>query len=278
MDISKKTFEICKLYEIEPRRSKGQNFLISEKIYDKIVKFAELEKDDTVMEVGPGLGFLTAKLASQAKEVIAVELDDKLAGFLKDAINSQNVDNVKVINQNVLDLDLSSILSSPKAKFKIVANLPYNITSVFLRRFISENQIKPELMVLMLQKEVAQRICAGPGEMSLLACSVQLYADCEVALDVPASKFWPQPKVDSAIIKLRTKNEELRIDEKQFFQMLKFGFAAKRKMLRNNLSAGYRIKPAEADEKLNAAGIKSTLRPQDLSVDDWLKVYEQFKK
>ncbi len=274
MDLFKKTKQICRLYGIEPRRSKGQNFLISEKVYDKIVELADISEKDTILEVGPGLGFLTAKLAEKAKKVIAVELDDVLSGFLKDAIKSQGVENVEVINQNILDIGLNSKFQTANSKLKIVANLPYNITSVFLRKFLSENEFKPDSMVLMLQKEVAQRITARPGKMSLLACSVQLYADAEIVLDVPSKLFWPRPKVDSAVVKLRIKNERSRFDEKKLFQLLKFGFAAKRKMLRNNLAAGYRIKPAEVDLIMAEVGLKGSSRPQDLSIEDWLLLYE----
>lgn len=281
MDIAKQTIDICKLYGIDPKRSKGQNFLISEKIYDKIVKIADISENDVVLEVGPGLGFLTSKLAKKARKVIAVELDDKLAGFLKDAINNQNVDNVEVINQNILDFNVDVL---PK-NFKIVANLPYNITSVFLRKFLSENKIKPSLMVLMLQKEVAQRITAQPGDMSLLACSVQLYADAEIALDVPSRVFWPEPKVDSAVVRLQisdfrfqtAKNKDENF-EKDFFRLLKFAFAAKRKMLRNNLAAGFRISSTEADALITRAGLKGSLRAEDLSMDDWIRLYYESLK
>ncbi|MDD4901699.1 MAG: 16S rRNA (adenine(1518)-N(6)/adenine(1519)-N(6))-dimethyltransferase RsmA [Patescibacteria group bacterium] len=278
MDLLERTKKICKLYDIWPSRSKGQNFLITESIYDKIVAAADLSKDDIVLEVGPGLGFLTAKLAKAAKRVIAVELDDKLAAYLRDAISAGDVSNVEIVNENILDVQVVEFFSKfqiPNSKFRIVANLPYNITSVFLRKFLS-NEPRPESMVLMLQKEVAQRICAKPGDMSLLALSVQFYADPEIIEIVPKNNFWPAPKVDSAIIKIRVKREERKdVEEKNFFRLAKFGFSAKRKMLKNNLAGGLRIKPAEAEAILVKAGFNPKIRAEDLGVGDWRKIVEQ---
>lgn len=278
MDLLERTKKICKLYDIWPSRSKGQNFLITESIYDKIVAAADLSKDDIVLEVGPGLGFLTAKLAKAAKRVIAVELDDKLAAYLRDAISAGDVSNVEIVNENILDVQVAEFFFKfqiPNSKFRIVANLPYNITSVFLRKFLS-NEPRPESMVLMLQKEVAQRICAKPGDMSLLALSVQFYADPEIIEIVPKNNFWPAPKVDSAIIKIRVKREERKdVEEKNFFRLAKFGFSAKRKMLKNNLAGGLRIKPAEAEAILVKAGFNPKIRAEDLGVGDWRKIVEQ---
>jgi len=273
MDILKKTQELCRLYEIKPARSKGQNFLIKEEIYDKMVVTADLAKDNIVLEVGPGLGFLTAKLAKIAKKVITVELDDKLAEILETGLKAQKVENVEVVNENILDfrsqiLDLNS-------KYKIVANLPYNITSVFLRKFLSAEH-KPTMMVLMLQKEVAQRICARVGEMSLLAASVQFYAKPEIIEYVPRENFWPRPEVDSAIVKLEIRSKKYEVEEKKFFQLVKIGFSARRKMLKNNLAAGFRINNTEAENRIKNAGFSQNCRAQELAVEDWLKLLPYF--
>jgi len=184
-------------------------------VYNNIIKAADLDKDDIILEVGPGLGFLTVKLAKIVKKVIAVELDDKLVKVLKGRLEKQGIGNVKVVNEDILKITPPLTPPLPKSfdgvkirggelkgrGYKIVANLPYNITSVFLRKFLSA-EIKPELMVLMLQKEVAERIIAEPGKMSLLAVSVQFFAEAEIVEIVSANNFWPEPKVDSAIIKL----------------------------------------------------------------------------
>jgi len=277
MDLLEQTKELCRFYDIKPARSKGQNFLIEEKIYDDIVVAADLKPDDIVLEVGPGLGFLTAKLAKRAGRVVAVELDDKLAKVLRTGLLAQGVKNVEVINEDVLKTIDKFFLPPFNGGFKIVANLPYNITSIFLRKFLSENENKPELTVLMLQKEVAERITAKPGKMSLLAVSVQCYAKPEIIEIVEKENFWPQPEVGSAIVKITLQPGRLtKGKEKDFFQLVKFGFSAKRKMLKNNLAAGFKISQNEAENKITEAGFNPKVRAQELSVDDWLKLFACF--
>jgi 16S rRNA (adenine1518-N6/adenine1519-N6)-dimethyltransferase len=272
MNLLEQTQKLCRLYNIKPARSRGQNFLIEENVYDDMVAMADLKPDNVVLEVGPGLGFLTAKLAAKAGRVIAVELDDKLAEVLKTGLAAKGVRNVEVVNSDILKFPLPPL---NKGGFKIIANLPYNITSIFLRKFL-EAENKPKLMVLMLQKEVAERICAMPGKMSLLAVSVQFYVRPEIMQNVPKENFWPVPEVDSAIIKLKIKNKNSQINEKDFFRLVKFGFSAKRKMLKNNLAAGFRISQTEAEKRIIKAGFNGKIRAQELSVDDWLKLQPFF--
>lgn len=278
-DLLAKTREICHIFEIKPAHSKGQNFLINEKIYDDIIKAADLKPDDVVLEIGPGLGFLTAKLAAKVKQVVAVELDNKLAGYLQTGIDSQGIENVTVVNENILDFNLEAYfkeLSLP-LKYKIVANLPYNITSIFLRRFLTSEH-KPESFVLMLQKEVAERIAAAPPEMSVLAISVQYYADPKIIREVKAGNFWPEPKVDSAIIKIDLKSQAFNAKiDKDFFRMVKMGFSSKRKMLKNNLAAGLRLEPKALEDTLARAGIKNAARAEDLLLEDWQKLFAALK-
>lgn len=276
------TKQLCKLYNIKPARSKGQNFLINEDVYDKLIEAADLTKDDTVLEVGPGLGFLTAKLAQKAKKVIAVELDDKLVEILRIGLKAKGITNVEVVNENILTSPLTPLLirrGELKGRgYKIVANLPYNITSIFLRQILSA-EVKPSLMVLMLQKEVAERITAKPGKMNLLAVSVQFYANSEIMRIVPADNFWPEPKVDSAIIRLTPKPPLLAKEmgsEKEFFRLMKIGFSAKRKMLKNNLAGGYHISHEDAGSKLKKAGLDIKIRAQNLSLEDWKKLFGNF--
>ena len=219
MDLLKETRKICKLYDINPARSKGQNFLINEDVYDKIIESADLNENDIVLEVGPGLGFLTEKLADKVKKVMAVELDDKLAELLKTRLLTNSIKNVEIINQDIIEL-LSDNFRSPTSKnlevgllsalynYKIVANLPYNISSIFLRT-IFELPNKPKSLTLMLQKEVAERIVAKSGKMSLLAVSVQLYAEGSIITNVPGSDFWPAPEVESAVIHLELKERDI---------------------------------------------------------------------
>lgn len=338
MTIHEQTLQICKANGIKPQRSKGQNFLIEEKYYDEVVAAADLTKADKVLEVGPGLGFLTAKLAERAGQVTAVELDNKLAELLKIRLKKEKITNVQVMSGNALDLQVgshyaevtrdkqeikdkrekikeaSSVIPGDererggkgiqdqernrldprlreddrKNQYKIVANLPYNITSAFLRKFLSQAKQKPDLMVLLLQREVAERICAKPGQMSLLAVSVQAYATAEIIDLVPAKAFFPAPEVESAIIRIRIKSQSAihssavypsvpqdgvvgaGIDEKSFFQLVRIGFSAKRKKLSHNLSAGFHISQTGATEWLGRAGFGDNTRAQELSVDNWL--------
>ncbi len=330
MDLSEQTKEFCAMHNIIPARSRGQNFLIEESIYEKIIEAAELKADDTVLEVGPGLGFLTMMIAPKVKQVVAVELDDKLAEVLRTGLLAKKVENVEVVNEDILQFSIflatrdlakpdnfsryarsghgyarslaergvarqfsnnSQIQNSNNQNktfnFKIVANLPYNITSIFLRKYLSGDE-KPEMMVLMLQKEVAERIVAKPPKMSLLAVSVQFYAQAEIIDYVPAENFWPEPEVDSAIVKIRPhpnpllskerENTKIVDKERDFFRMVKFGFSAKRKMLKNNLAAGYKITNEQAQNLLKSAGINEKIRAEGLSLSDWLKLFEKLPR
>lgn len=296
-EILKKTKEICRLLEIKPARSKGQNFLINEKIYQEMVKASEINNEDIVLEVGPGLGFLTAKLAEKAKKVIAVELDDKLANYLQMAIDSQAVENINIINQDILTFDLGKFFVSQglkrEADYKIVANLPYNISSIFLRTFLS-SVLKPSSITLMLQYEVAKRIIAQAPDNNLLALSVAFYGEAEIIREVKAGNFWPEPEVDSAIIKitLNSKWKEFLINqgvdisdqsavinfEKKFFRLLKISFSAKRKMIRNNLLGALKLETKIIEESLIKSGINLKARAEDLSLDEFKKLFATLAK
>ncbi len=281
MNLLQQTKQLCKLYNIKPARAKGQNFLIKEEIYDTIVEAADFKKDDVVLEVGPGLGFLTMELAKKVKKVVAVELDDKLAEVLRVRLDEHGIGNVEVANEDILRFTISDFRFKI-SEYKIVANLPYNITSIFLRKFLSV-EIKPKLMILMLQKEVAERIVAKSGKMSLLSVSAQFYAEPKIIEIVSADCFWPKPEVDSTIIKLNIKPPSglqatgwLGTNEKDFFQLVKIGFSAKRKMLKNNLANGYHISPEEAEDKLKKADLDIKIRAQELSVEDWIRLFGEF--
>lgn len=269
--------EICRLLEISPARSKGQNFLTNEKIYEDIVAAAEIGPEDTVLEIGPGLGFLTLKLAAKAKRVIAVELDDKLAEYLKMGIAAANIENIEVYNEDILKFNLNKHLEEG-CSYKVVANLPYNITSVFLRLFLSQVH-RPESLVLMLQKEVAERIIASAPDMNLLALSVQYYANPKIVREVKAGNFWPEPKVDSAVIKLSVYPSNQKssagriIEDKIFFRLAKMGFSAKRKMLKNNLAGGLKIDQKIIIDTLVNNKFNPAVRAEDLSLDDWRKLF-----
>jgi 16S rRNA (adenine1518-N6/adenine1519-N6)-dimethyltransferase len=274
MNLLGKTLELARLYNIKPDHSKGQNFLVEEDFFDLAVSAAQIKLADTVLEVGPGLGFLTEKLAKISHKVIAVELDKKLAELLQTKFITQKITNVEVISSDVLQIkdDFFSGLD-----YKIVANLPYNITSIFLRKFLTAKN-PPHSLVLMLQKEVAERIVAQVPQLSLLALSVQFYATAEILAVVPASAFWPQPEVNSALIKivLKTPAELPRVDADLFFRLVKIGFSAKRKMLKNNLGNGLHLSPLEVEKILVAAGYNSKIRAQELSLENWLDLFAKF--
>lgn len=268
--------EICRLLEISPSRSKGQNFLTNEKIYEDIVLAADIKPEDTVLEIGPGLGFLTLKLASKAKRVIAVELDDKLAEYLKMGIVAANIENIEIYNEDILKFNLGKYLDEDRP-YKIVANLPYNITSIFLRLFLSQAH-RPELLVLMLQKEVAGRIVASAPDMNLLALSVQYYSNPQIVREVKAGNFWPEPKVDSAVIKMDVNSSagnhlSSLAEDKLFFRLAKMGFSAKRKMLKNNLAGGLKISQKIITDILVDNKLNPSVRAEDLSLDEWLKLF-----
>jgi 16S rRNA (adenine1518-N6/adenine1519-N6)-dimethyltransferase len=264
-----KIFEILKKYKIEPRRSAGQNFLIDENILRKIVGAAELKNTDNVLEIGPGVGILTEQLVKSAKQVTAVELDKSLHFVLKKEF--KGVKNLELINADILELkeaDLKKIFNNEP--YKIVANIPYNITSFVFRKFLEQFEYKPTEIVLLVQKEVAKRLVAKPGDLSLLAVSVQYFSEPKIVDYVSKNCFYPAPEVDSAIILLKVKNEKFDADEnKNFFRVVKIGFSAKRKQLLNNLINGLKIDREVLKEIFNKIGIKDTARAQELSVENW---------
>ena len=269
---------ICSNYDIKPLKTKGQNFLVDQDVLDKIVSTANFSTSDTILEVGPGLGILTEELTKKAKKVVGVEIDQKLFDFLK--LKFKGVKNLELINGDVMKLPATSY---QLPVYKIVANIPYNITSHFLKKFLTSDN-KPKEMTLLIQKEVAQRICAQPGQMSLLSVSVQLYGKPEIISTVSKKSFWPSPAVDSAILKIskiRTKQQVdqslVGITEKQFWQVAKVGFSAKRKQLQNNLAAGLKISSTEIKNILKEANFNSKIRAQNLSIDDWSSLAKSLK-
>jgi 16S rRNA (adenine1518-N6/adenine1519-N6)-dimethyltransferase len=282
MSIFKQTKDICRLYNIYPQRSKGQNFLINEEIYQDIIENAKIDNKN-VLEVGPGLGFLTAKLAKSARKVVAVEKDEKLVEFLQSANSIKNFNNLEIINQDILKFNPFDFFYSDDKNYHIVANLPYNISSIFLRTYLS-SPFPPLSLFLMLQKEVAERIIAKEPNMNLLALSVNYYAQAEIIKIVKAENFWPIPQVDSALIKIAYNKERLKDflvskdnlkEDKKFFQLAKIGFSAKRKMLKNNLSLGLKIDEAKILQVFKNINIKETCRAQELSLSDWLNLKQE---
>lgn len=233
----KETKNLLKQYNLFPKKGLGQNFLIDATALKKIISAADLEPNDVVLEIGPGTGILTLELAKYAKRVVAVEKDEKMASALRDTLQKLNIQNVEIVTGDALKIPYADY-NLPDDKYKIIANLPYYITAPFIRKFL-ESKLKPELIVLMIQKEVAQRICAKPPKMSLLAVAVQIYAKPEIVSFVSKKSFWPHPKVDSAILKIteiKPIENTVSINTADFFRVVKAGFSQPRKQILNNLS------------------------------------------
>ena len=261
---------LLKDYDLKPKKSLGQNFLIDKNILKKIIKASNLEKENTIIEVGPGLGILTKALAKTAKEVIAIEKDAKLTEILKKELSDYK--NTKLINKDILKLNIKKILSETKKNinYKVISNLPYYITSPVIRKFLEE-ETKPKSITLLIQKEVAQRICKAPPDMSLLSTSVQFYGSPKIISYVSKNCFWPKPKVDSAILKIKNiKNPG--INEKQFFKIVKAGFSKPRKQLAGNLSKEFKINPENIKNILIEINLKEKTRAEELKVEQWKKL------
>lgn len=250
---------------IRPAKRLGQNFLVAQNIVKKFIAAAELSTEDTVVEVGAGTGTITIELAKLAKKVIAVEKDKDLIPILQDI--TKTCLNVEIIEGDILRYKI------PDTRYTLVGNIPYYLTAPLIRKSL-ETESPPTVMVLMVQKEVAQRICAKPPDMSILAVSVQVYAKPEIIAYVSRSAFWPQPKVDSAILRVSgIKYRVLSISErKKFFGIVRAGFSSPRKQLLNNLSKKLTIGKTEAEKWLRSCGIAPERRAETLSVEEWLKL------
>ena len=257
---------------VRPKKELGQNFLFDDGVLSTIASYGELSGDDTVLEIGPGLGTLTSRLCRQAGQVVAVEFDSELADLLPANVaelSGYAVSNLTVVNQDFLGYDLSGL----QAGYKVIANIPYNITSKIIEKLWSADN-KPSLVVLLVQQEVAERLAAQPGKMSVLAISAQIFAEVELDIKVPAEMFTPAPKVDSQVVIMRRRSEQLVEDSQleQFFYVVKAGFSEKRKKLRSSLAVGLRTNKTEAERLLLEADIDPNKRAQELSIDDWKRL------
>jgi len=257
---------VLKRYGLRADKRLGQNFLQDHFALEKIANAAEIQADDCVLEIGPGLGSLTRYLAVSARKVATVELDSDLLPPLKAILTPHP--NVTVTHGDILELNIADLVD--QAGYIVAANIPYNITSAIIR-YLLESDPKPRRIVLTIQKEVAERICAVPGDLSLLALSVQVYGEPRIVAKIPAGAFHPAPNVDSAILRIDIHDQPLIPKDmlSTFFKLIKAGFGQKRKTLRNSLSAGLHIKPAGTEILLNAANIDPMRRAETLSIDEW---------
>jgi len=277
--------KMLKKHNLRPSKRLGQNFLVDKGVVRKIIEAADLQADDIVLEIGPGLGVLTRELAKKAKKVIAVEKDKNMVEILAETL--KNFKNVEIIHGDIRKKTPGVFSSTPGVGtgYKVVANLPFYLTAPAIRKFLESVEVRPQQMVLVVQKEVAQRICAKPPDMNLLAVSVQFYASPsqvspkfgraspEIISYISKKSFWPQPKVDSAIIKITPfkirRSSELR---QLFFKIVRAGFSQPRKQLVNNLSKMLKLDKEKVKEWLLKNDIQPSQRAETLSLEDWVRL------
>ncbi len=272
-------------HKIKPIKRLGQNLLIDKQIIKKVVRTANLQSKDIVLEIGPGTGALTQEIAKTVKKVIAVEKDPRMCEALKE--NLKELKNIEIINQDILKFKIqnSKLIQNSKFKiqnYKLVANLPFYITAPVIRKFL-ELKNPPKEMILIIQKEVAQRICPRPPKleerrrgkspkMNILAVSVQFYANVKIISYISKKSFYPQPKVDSAIIKIVPKKKYKNVDIDLFFKIVKAGFSHPRKQLANNLANGLKLSKKEINDLLLKNNIQPTQRAETLFINNWIKL------
>jgi 16S rRNA (adenine1518-N6/adenine1519-N6)-dimethyltransferase len=264
---------LLRKFEIKPLKRWGQNFLVSEGVLERILAAAEIQREDVVLEVGAGLGALTQALARRGARVIALELDGRLIPLLRRAVAPYS--HVEVVKGDVLAIELDDLVSVP---YKAVGNLPYYITSAILRHLL-EARRKPSLLVVTVQREVAQRMVAQPGEMSLLAVSVQFYGRARIVASVQPGAFYPSPRVKSAVVRIDP-HEQLstRVDDvERFFDVVRAGFGQRRKQLRNSLSQGLGLPVEAVVEALRRCDLDERQRAQALSVEQWGCLYRELR-
>lgn len=281
------TKDLLRNFELHAKKRLGQHFLINAGILEKITRAAELSPLDLVLEVGPGLGILTRELVGAAGWVCAIELDTKLAELLQQTL--AGCQNISIINQDVLEIEPLDLILAEKQKipevvleplrYKLVANLPYYITGPIIRHFC-EAKLKPQVMVIMVQKEVAQNIVAEPGNLGILAISVQFYGKPQIISYVPAGNFYPAPKVDSAILKIAVYQQpRLQVtNEAAFFRIVRAGFCAARKQIGNSLAQGLDLPKPKVLSLLEQAGVTPQKRAETLSLEEWAHLERMFSE
>ncbi len=264
---------LLKRYHIHPKKSLGQNFLVESGGLMKVINAAELSGSEEVLEIGAGLGSLTYLLAQTSARVSAVEIDTHMLEPLAEALKPFS--NVQIVPGDILELNPAELVN--RENYVVVANIPYYITSAIIRHLLEAN-LKPSRVILTIQKEVAQRILARDGKMSLLSLSVFVFGEPEIADTIPAGSFFPAPDVDSAVLRIRLYPEPLippsQLD--QFFKLAHAGFGQKRKTLRNSLSAGLNLPSSEIEARLLEANIEPSRRAETLNIAEWARLIDSF--
>jgi 16S rRNA (adenine1518-N6/adenine1519-N6)-dimethyltransferase len=269
---------LLKLYGVKPRKTLGQNFLTSASARELIIKAADLDPADVVLEIGPGLGALTEALANNVDRVICVELDESLYSILMDLF--ADLENVKIVQGDILSISPGDLGLTPG--YVVVANIPYNITSAVIRH-IMEAEIAASRVILTIQKEVAGRIVASPGEMSLLALSVQVFGVPSIKANIAPGSFYPAPSVESAVVRVDIEQRQ-SLDPRvlnNLFKLAKAGFAQRRKQLKNAFAHGLPLNKSSAEELLRSCDIEPAKRAQSLDVDTWFRLalaYEKYEE
>jgi len=272
--------QLLRQFGFKPKKRLGQHFLIDEAVLERILSAAELSPGDIVVEIGPGLGILTEGLARRGARVIAVELDSKLAALLKKRLAA--FPDVKIVHADILKVTPRQLQNNLPASelargYKVIANLPYYITSPVLSHFL-EAQPRPSKMVVMVQKEVGEAIAAAPGKMRLLSVKAQFYSKPVIISYVPAASFYPPPKVDSVILRLDVYSRPpIEVsDVAGFFDIVMHGFSAPRKQLRNSLAHSLEMPPSQVASLLEKAGIEAKRRAETLSLEEWRELWKIF--
>lgn len=267
--------ELLRIHQLSPKKGLGQNFLIEPIYLERIIAAGDIPESATILEIGPGLGNLTRYLAEAAEHVVAVELDGRFIPVLEEVTSQWK--NITIIQGDILKLDPTDYLNSDE--YYVIANIPYYITSALLRHLLG-NPVKPKRLILTVQLEVAKRICAGPGNLSLLGLSVQVYGKAELIFRIPAGAFYPSPKVDSAAVRIDLYTQPTIPHEEldAFFSIARAGFGQKRKKLRNALASGLKIPVSTVETLLLDAKIDPQRRAQTLSLTEWKMVTEKLVK
>ncbi|MEK7532438.1 MAG: 16S rRNA (adenine(1518)-N(6)/adenine(1519)-N(6))-dimethyltransferase RsmA [Patescibacteria group bacterium] len=271
--------QLCKEYRVYPEKTRGQHFLINDTYVKKMVDAAGITKDDLVVEVGAGWGILTEELVARARKVIAIEIEEKMVGYLRQSLKPDGIASSLpgVAPRNDIEIWHGDVRrfwdKMPQEPYHVIANIPYNITGLIIRSFLEKTPRAPEQMVLMVQKEVAERITAAPGDMTMLALSVQYYGKPKKLFTVPKGAFWPQPEVDSAVIRIANIARPDEKETKILFALAHRAFATKRKQMVSSLASTALGKTKEdVAAALVACGLKPTARPQELGIADWRRL------
>jgi len=276
MDLtSKKVIQnLLKKYQVRPLKRLGQNFLINKRVIKKLIKAASLKPKDIVLEIGSGIGNLTIELAKEVKKVVAVEKDPKMVEILKETL--KDYENVEIVEGDILKIFnfQFSIFN-----YKVIGNLPFYLTAPVIRKFLESVEVKPRQMILVVQREVGQRICAKPPRMNISAVSVQFYAKPEIISYISRKSFWPQPKVDSAILRITPLIGVFRkmVNAGLFFKIVRAGFSQPRKQLINNLTKGLKLNRGKVKNWLLKNNILPSQRAETLTIEDWLSLTKSCK-